>query len=109
MTLCGDRFLVRFQSIRRRIICRTNSEPVVFIQISQIILGDLAALGDLLRATVDGLADQHFFQTLEGIAYADTHLNVQVQTKALQLYKFERQTLREEWSSQCKSRVTANV
>ncbi len=61
--------------------CRTSGN---LSRSGQVVLGDLGALGQLLRTAVDGLADQHAFQTLEGIAFHDTQLVVQVQAVALQ-------------------------
>src|SRR5471032_1833885 len=84
VTLLVDRFLDRFQRYCCIVVRRADVEPVVFVQIGQIFLGDLGAFGQLFRAAVDNFADQHFFQTLEGIVFNDTHLVIQIQTETFQ-------------------------
>ena len=54
------------------------------VQIGQVFLRERGALGQLLRAAVCNLAHQQTLQTLEGIAFHDTQLVVQVQAVALQ-------------------------
>ena len=85
VALLVDRFLHRLEGVGGLVVGRTDVEPVELVEVGQVILVDDRALGQLLRTAVDGLADQQALQTLEGVAFDDAQLVVQVQAEALQL------------------------
>lgn len=57
---------------------------MISFQISQIFLRDFSATSQFLRTAVHFLADQQSGETLEGIAFDNTHLVIQIDTIALQ-------------------------
>jgi len=79
VTLLVDRFLHRFQRVGGLVVGRADVEPVELLDGGQVVLVDLGALGDLLRAAVGDLADQQLLDPVEGVALDDAQLVVQVQ------------------------------
>ena len=84
VTFFSDRFLDRFQCTCGIFVSRTDVKPMIFLEIVQVGLIDLRTLGQLLRAAIGDFTDQHFFQTLEGIAFNDTQLVIQIQAITLE-------------------------
>jgi hypothetical protein len=54
------------------------------VQTVQVLLGDRDPLGQTLRTAVGRLADDHAFDTLEGVALHDPHLVSQIGLEAAQ-------------------------
>ena len=55
-----------------------------FLHAGQIVFVDLAAFGQLLRATVGHFAQEQFVDTVESIGFHNAQLVVQVQTETLE-------------------------
>ena len=55
------------------VVGQTDVEPVMAVHRLQIVLGDLAAFGELLRSAIGDLQVQQLFQTRKGVAFDDAH------------------------------------
>ena len=66
--------LEALQLRRRFFVGQADVEPVVVLEFLQVGLGDLAALGQLLRTAVDRFAHDQALNPLEGVGLDDAHL-----------------------------------
>ena len=80
-----ERVLHRLELLRRLLAGEADLEPVVAVDALEVVLGDLGALGDALRAAVHRLAEQHLLDPRERVVLDDAQLVVQVLAVALEL------------------------
>ena len=80
-----ERVLDALELVGQVFVGRTDVEPVVLLDLGQVLLVDGRALGDLVRAAVGRLADQQLLDAVERVGLDDAQLVVQVQAEALQL------------------------
>ena len=85
VTLLLDGVLHAFQPAGVVLVGQTHLEPVVAVQILQVVAGDDRALGQLLGSAIGFLAVQETLDPAEGVVLDDPQLVVQVQTEALEL------------------------
>ena len=78
MALLLERLLEAFELLGRRLIREANVEPVIAVEVGEVIGRDGRALGELFGAAIGRLAEQKLFDPLEGVGLHDAELVVEV-------------------------------